>query len=216
MTEQELKGFGDDFIKYRPDLDHEPIGNYFKPFQHGGVTDPVATWALRHLIVKNEIQEIMFLLDWLPKRQIDEKKKSYDRSVDQEVKYCKEHWENTEKFDSTLSMLMWAPWSRDLLAAHHCLPVNSLWGIRTTKVDEAVNTWEHLLTAARETIIKPIIARTGAKKIYACHANLRWLQDDLPKNVMYLYHPAKFFEWMIKKPVSEKVLKSWEKREWKS
>ena len=40
-------------------------------------------WALRQLIVKNYFQEIMFLLDWLPKKQIDEKKKSYDRSVDQ-------------------------------------------------------------------------------------------------------------------------------------
>lgn len=127
----------------------------------------------------------------------------------QAVKYCQDHWINDPSvmLNPTLSLLMWAPWSRRLLAEGHCLPVNSLWGVRNfVKVGDG--TWNHLLFRARDTIMRPLIDRTGAKEIYACHANLRWLHDSLP-NVTYLYHPATIVHWLTKKLVPSEDLKEW-------
>ena len=107
----------------------------------------------------------------------------------QAVKYCQDHWINDPSvmFDLTLSLLMWAPWSRRLLAEGHCLPVNSLWGVRIF-VKVGYGTWDHLLFRARDTIMRPLVDRTGAKEIYGYHANLRWLHDAFP-NVTYLSTP---------------------------
>jgi hypothetical protein len=207
MTELELEEFG---LKFRckPDIWTEPVERYFDKFLCGGIIDPVAKWALNYLIKDSEIRQIMFLLDWLPSSQVEQK--GSNTSVKQAVKYCQDHWINDPSvmYDPTLSLLMWAPWSRSLLAAGYCLPVNTLWGVRKFKeVDD--RTWKHILFTARDTIMRPIMDWTGAKEIYACHANLRWLQETLPSNVTYLYHPAKTVEWLTKRLVPEEDLKTW-------
>ena len=212
MTEQELDEFGKAFFK--PDKEdigrYRPASYYFEEFKNGGptdpivaTTDPVAKWGLKHLIRHREIRQIILLLDWLPHAQIGQEKDT----VTSAMQYCQDCWDKdpSVKYDSTLSLLMWAPWSRDLLLAGHCLPINTLWGIRKSEDLD----YEHLIITTTKKIIRPIITSTNAKEIYACHEQLRWLYTHQIPNVSYLYHPSNVIEWMTKKPVPTAILNQW-------
>jgi len=187
------------------------VENCFDPFIGGGIIDPLALWALDRLIKGREIRQIMFFLDWMPSSQVG--KKDSNTSLKKCVEYCEDYWntdpaemqgktwkKTQEDADMTFSFLMWSPWSRKLLSEGHCLPVNSLWGVRTFTTKSPATGF---LLSARDTIILPIIRQTEAKTIYVCHA---WLRDerlirDLPDATTYLNHPSTGAKWLMKKTV---------------
>jgi hypothetical protein len=193
----------DDLTELALNFRREPqVKTHFNPFACGGIIDPVAKWALDCLIKEKEIRQLVFLLDWLPSDQVG--KKDSNTSLKKCTQYCELHWNNDpakiSEADTTFSMLMWSPWSRDLLKAGHCLPMNSLWGVRTFSNDPMAS----LIYSAKNEIMMPIIKRTKAENIYVCHSSLREYLT-LP-NVTNLYHPSTGAPWlMMKGPVSEPV-----------
>jgi hypothetical protein len=95
--------------------------------------------------------------------------------------------------------LFWAPWSRKLLQAGHCLSLNPLWGLRGSDQDIPA----HLYTSARAHIVRPLIRETGAETIYLCHGNVWWYMRDLERDfpdrtLVNLNHPSRAINWMRK------------------
>lgn len=201
-----------DLMQLALNFRREPqVKNCFEPFKGGSIIDPLALWALEHRIQGKEIREIILLLDWLPSMQVG-KKDANTYSQKECVNYCEDYWntdpaemqektwnKTQEDADMTFSFLMWSPWSRKLLSEGHCLPVNSLWGVRTFTSKSPMTS---LRLSARDQIILPIIRQTEAKTIYVCH---NWLRDKqltlhLP-GATYLNHPSTGADWLIKKTV---------------
>jgi hypothetical protein len=83
----------------------------------------------------------------------------------------------SESLDSTFSMLMGAKWSRDLLEAGHCLPINPVLGARIKIVlgkykngdDKNKDLIESIIWSAKREIILPVIklrADAGPYRIF--------------------------------------------------
>jgi hypothetical protein len=189
---------------FRNDKEAPKLKDYLKPYGCDGIIDPLTLWGQEYLIQDREIRQLMFLLDWRPSSEVGKNRESLKQSL----QYCQTCWDNEPSLipeddrSSTFSFMMWSPWSRALLQAGHCLPVNVLWGIRTFTGNNEVS---HLLLSARDYIIQPLITRTQAKTIYCCHAQMReafkYLKLPTGATVTHLYHPATGYDWLRRKLV---------------
>jgi hypothetical protein len=166
---------------------------------------PLIKWSLSRIPDDNPIEQVIILLDWMPKKSASQPA----GTVGSNVQYCDDWyhkpWEAKEKAeaemkargekwksgtDSTFTNLFWS-WPRPLLETRRCLVMNAVWGVRKPDVEEFLS---RTIELAKQIVCRRIIDWAKPKWIYVCGSKLHGYFSE--PRVREICHPS-CREWLF-------------------